>query len=289
MPPTAVVADTTSYLPPELLAQHDVKLVSLYVGIEGEQEREADIADLHAFYERLRVSDQTVTTSQPSVGDFISVYEPLLEEGKEIVSIHLSSGISGTYESAMQARERLTADGKGGERIVVCDSLTGAGGMGLMVLAAARAAENGESAAQAKARAEEVRKELKIWFAVDTLDYLRRGGRIGAARAWIGTTLKIKPILTLDNEITPIERVRTRSRAFERMVDYARQRHDAGADGWVVQHVQDPENAQRLIEACRPIFGNDPVFTSEVGPVIGAHVGPGLLGVGGVPRSLLEF
>ena len=289
MPSTAVVADTTSYLPQDLLAKHDVHLVSLYVGIEGEQDRESDLTDLHAFYERLRSSDQTVTTSQPSVGDFIAVYEPLLAEGKEIVSIHLSSGISGTYESAMQARERLTAEGKGGERIVVCDSLTGAGGMGLMVLGAANAVEKGASAAQARDRAEALRKELKIWFAVDTLDYLRRGGRIGAARAWIGTTLKIKPILTLDNEITPIERVRTRSRAFERMVDYARQRHEAGADAWVVQHVQDPENAERLVEACKPIFGCDPVFTSEIGPVIGAHVGPGLLGVGGVPPSTLEF
>jgi fatty acid kinase fatty acid binding subunit len=288
MPSTAVVADTTSYLPPELLEKHDVHLVSLYVGIEGEQEREADIKDFHGFYERLRSSDQAVTTSQPSVGDFIAVYEPLLADGHEVVSIHLSSGISGTYESAMQARERLTAEGKGGERIVVCDSRTGAGGMGLMILAAANAAERGASAAEANERAEAARKELKIWFAVDTLDYLRRGGRIGAARAWIGTTLKIKPILTLDEEITPIERVRTRRRAFERMVDYGRQRHEAGADGWVVQHVQDPETAERLMEACRPIFGSDPVFTSEVGPVIGAHVGPGLLGIGGIPRSLLE-
>jgi fatty acid kinase fatty acid binding subunit len=287
MPSTAVVADTTSYLPRELLQKHNVQEVSLYVGLEGDQEREADIADLHAFYERLRISDQTVTTSQPSVGDFISVYEPLLAEGKEIISIHLSSGISGTCESAMQARERLTADGKGGERIVVYDSRTGAGGMGLMVLTAANAAENGASAAQARERVDAAREELKIYFAVDTLDYLRRGGRIGAARAWIGTTLKIKPILTLEEEITPIERVRTRSRAFERMVDYGRERHEAGADAWVVQHVQDPENAQRLVEASRPIFGSDPLFTSEVGPVIGAHVGPGLLGIGGISRATL--
>jgi DegV family protein with EDD domain len=288
MPSTAVVADTTSYLPPELLDQHDVHLVSLYVGIEGEHERESDIEDLQGFYERLRSSDQQVTTSQPSVGDFISVYEPLLAEGREIVSIHLSSAISGTYESAMQARERLTADGKGGERIVVCDSRTGAGGMGLMVLAAANAAEKGANAAEANERAEAVRGELKIWFAVDTLDYLRRGGRIGAARHWIGTTLKIKPILTLEDEITPVERVRTRSRAFERMVDYARQRHEAGADAWVVQHVQDPETAAQLVEACRPIFGSDPAFTSEIGPVLGAHVGPGLIGVGGVSWKALE-
>jgi DegV family protein with EDD domain len=288
MPSTAVVSDTTSYLPRELLEKHDIREVSLYVGLEGKQDRESDITDLHDFYERLRVSDQTVTTSQPSVGDFISVYEPLLAEGKEIVSIHLSSGISGTCESAMQARERLTTEGKGGERIEVCDSRTGAGGMGLMILAAAHAAEKGVGAAEAKESAEAARGDLRIWFAVDTLDYLRRGGRIGAARAWIGTTLKIKPILTLEEEITPIERVRTRSRAFERMVDYGRQRHEAGADGWVVQHVQDPENAQRLVEACKPIFGSDPVFTSEVGPVIGAHVGPGLLGIGGIPRSYLE-
>src|SRR4051812_42801467 len=287
MPSTAVVADTTSYLPRELLDRHDVKEVSLYVGLEGEQEREADITDLHGFYERLRASDQQVTTSQPSVGDFISVYEPLLAAGKEIISIHLSSGISGTCESAMQARERLTADGKGGERIAVCDSRTGAGGMGLMVLAAAAAAEAGAGAGQALERAEAARQELKIWFAVDTLDYLRRGGRIGAARAWIGTTLKIKPILTLEEEITPIERVRTHSRAFERMVDYGRQRHEAGADAWVVQHVQDPENAQHLVEACEPFFGSDPVFTSEIGPVIGAHVGPGLLGIGGISRETL--
>jgi DegV family protein with EDD domain len=287
MPSTAVVADTTSYLPQELIDRHDIHLVSLYVGIEGEQDRESDIDDLQGFYERLRASDQQVTTSQPSVGDFIAVYEPLLAEGREIVSIHLSSGISGTYESAMQARERLTAEGKGGERIVVCDSRTGAGGMGLMILAAANAVEGGANAAEANERAEAAREELKIWFAVDTLDYLRRGGRIGAARAWIGTTLKIKPILTLEEEITPIERVRTRSRAFERLVDYARQRNEAGADAWVVQHVQDPENAGRLIEACRPIFGKDPIFTSEVGPVIGAHVGPGLLGVGGVSWQVL--
>ena len=199
-----------------------------------------------------------MTTSQPSVGDFIAVYEPLLAEGHEIVSIHLSSVISGTYESAMQARARgSTAEGRGGERIVVCDSRTGCGGMGLMILAAANAAERGANASGANERARALREELKIWFAVDTLDYLRRGGRIGAARAWIGTTLKIKPILTLEEEITPIERVRTRSRAFERMVDYARQRHEDGADAWVVQHVQDPENAARLVEACRPIFGND--------------------------------
>jgi DegV family protein with EDD domain len=126
-----------------------------------------------------------------------------------------------------------------------------------------------------------------MWFVIDTLEYLRKGGRIGAAQAWIGSTLKIKPILTLEEEITPVERVRTRRRALERMVDFARERKEVGADGWVVQHIHDPEGAQALIEHGRDVFGGDPVFVSEIGPVIGAHVGPGLLGIGGLPRKLV--
>jgi DegV family protein with EDD domain len=283
----AIVADSTSYLPPELIERHAIHLVSLYVGLAGEQQREAEIDDLDGFYERLRSSEEPVTTSQPSVGDFITVYEPLLAAGREIVSIHLASGISGTYESALQARESLTADGRGGERLHVFDSRTAAGGLGLLILVAAGAAEAGASAQEALARVERARGLLRVWFAVDTLEYLRRGGRIGGARAWIGSTLKIKPILTIENEVAPVERVRTRARVFDRLVDYARQRHDDGADGWVVQHIRDPETAARMVEACRPIFGSDPVFVSEMGPVIGAHVGPGLLGVGGLPRELL--
>ena len=285
---TALVADSTSYLPPEMLAQHDVQLISLYVGLEGDQQRELDITDLDEFYERLRRSSEAVTTSQPSVGDFIAVYEPLLADGREICSIHLASGISGTVESANQARERLIADGKGGERIEIVDSRTGCGAMGLVILAAAKVIENGGSAAEAKAQADQARDGLKIYFAVDTLEYLRRGGRIGAARALIGSTLKIKPILTLEEEITPIERVRTRARALERLGVYARQRHEDGADAWVVQHVQDPETAEQLVEAVKPIFGRDPVFTSEIGPVIGAHVGPGLVGIGSTAPSFIE-
>jgi DegV family protein with EDD domain len=120
------------------------------------------------------------------------------------------------------------------------------------------------------------------------LEYLRRGGRIGTAQAWLGGALKIKPILTLDGEITPIERVRTSGRAFERMVEYMRSRHADGADGWVVQHIQAPDVVERLLERGRDLFGSEPVFVSQIGPVIGAHVGPGLVGVGGLPSALLR-
>ena len=127
-----------------------------------------------------------------------------------------------------------------------------------------------------------------MWFAVDTLEYLRKGGRIGGASAWIGGALKIKPILTIDREIAPIERVRTRSRSLERLRGYARQLHESGADAWVVQHIQDLETAELLAADFREIFGGQPAFISEIGPVIGAHVGPGLIGIGAVSWSLLD-
>ena len=284
---TAVVCDTTAYLPAELIAERGIETISLYVSVDGTQEREADVSDYAEFYERLRASETGATTSQPSVGDFAAVYEPLLDEGREIVSLHISAGISGTFEAATQARQRLIDEGKGGERISVFDSRSAAGGLGLCVLGAATAAAGGAGAEAVLARAEETRQSLKMWFAIDTLEYLRRGGRIGGARAWIGGALKIKPILTLEEEITPIERVRTRSRSLERLLDYARQRHDSGADGWVVQHIQDPATADLLIDDCREIFGCEAVFTSEIGAVLGAHVGPGLIGVGSVRRDLV--
>ena len=285
---TAVVCDTTAYLPSELVASRGIKTISLYVAVDGQQESEAEIADYAAFYERLRASESGATTSQPSIGDFVAVYEPLLDEGREVVSIHISAGISGTFEAAGQARERLVAEGKGGERIHLFDSRSAAGGMGLSVLAASAAAEGGEGGEGVLARAKQARDELKMWFAIDTLEYLRRGGRIGGARAWIGSALKIKPILTLEEEITPVERVRTRARSIERLRDYARQRHESGLDGWVVQHIQDEETAAGLIDDGREIFGCEPVFVSEIGAVLGAHVGPGLLGIGSVSKSVLR-
>jgi DegV family protein with EDD domain len=285
---TAVVADTTNYLPPEMRQEFDITEVSLYVGLEGEQRPESELlTDLDAFYEQLRASGQTVTTSQPSVGDFLAVYEPLLEQGREVVSVHLSAGISGTYETAVQARERLQADGKGGERIQLVDSRTAAGGMSLVLIAAARAAKGGASAKEAAAKAQEARESLRLWFAVDTLEYLRRGGRIGSAGAWLGTTLKIKPILTFEEEVTPVERVRTRSRSIERLIGYAEQQHEDGADAWVVQHIQDQEAADAMVEKCTEIFGCGPQMVSEIGPVLGAHAGPGLIGVASTTRSSL--
>ena len=287
MRPVAVVADTTHYLPRELVAASEIHEVSLYVHWQGRQDREADLPDFDGYYEHLRTAPDLPTTSQPSVGDFLKVYEPLVADGRDVISIHIAGGMSGTYESARQAKATLEED-LGEERVTVIDSATACGGLGLMALAASAAARAGGDLDAVVARAHETRESLKIWFAIDTMEFLRRGGRVGAARAWLGSTLKIKPILTVESEITPVERVRTSRRAFERMVDYMRSRHDDGADGWVVQHIQAPDQAGELAARGREIFGSEPVFIGEIGPVIGTHVGPGLLGVGGCPRSLLE-
>jgi DegV family protein with EDD domain len=285
----AVVSDTTAYLPDDVVQSNRIHLVSLYVVFGGERTvREADISDYQGFFEELRSAEQLPTTSQPSVGDFIEVYEPLLAAGDDIVSIHISGGLSGTVQSARQAAEQLERDGKGGDRVRVIDSATAAGGLGMMAMAATRAADQGLGVDQVVDTVGEARESLKMWFAIDTLEFLKRSGRIGAASAWLGSTLKIKPILTVESEMTPVERVRTSKRAFERMVDYARQRHSSNADAWVVQHIQAADEAAALADRCREVFGRDEVFTSEIGPVLAVHTGPGLLGVGGIAPRFLD-
>jgi len=287
MAPVAITTDSTHYLPKALADEHGIGQVALYVGWKGERVRELDMDGFGEFYKRLASDPELPTTSQPSIGDFLTVWEPLIESGHDVVSVHLAGGISGTCEAARQAHLLLAERGLG-DRVEVIDGETACGGEGLLVLAAAAAARAGADKAQVAERVREARERLKIWFCLDTLTYLRRGGRIGKAQAWLGGTLRIKPILSLEYEIIPVERVRTAGRAFERMVAYAQELHSAGADGWVVQHIQAPEQAERLTERCREVFDTQPIFTSEVGPVIGTYTGPGLIGIGGVPRSLLS-
>lgn len=287
MPPVAVVTDTTHYLPAEVVERHGLHQVSLYVNWQGRTDREVDLPDYDAFYQHLRTAAKLPSTSQPSVGDFLAVYEPLLESGADVLSIHLSGGISGTVRSAEQARAALLERGTEPGRITVLDSDTGCAGHGLMAVAAANAVRDGADLAGATEAARRLRERTRLFFAVDTLEYLRRGGRIGAAQAWVGSALKIKPILSIEREIQPIERVRTAGRAFERLVEYLQERRDTGADVFVIQHVQARDVAERMADRGRHIYGRDPEFVSEIGPVIGAHVGPGLIGVTGLPGSLL--
>jgi DegV family protein with EDD domain len=279
----SVVTDSTTYLPQRLIDRWGIGLVSLYVGWGGDLRPEPHYTDLDAFYAQLRESPQLPTTSQPSAGDFLACYEPLLQSGRDVISIHLAGGLSGTCESAREAA-RIAADQGHRGRVEVLDGETGAGGLGCLVLLAAGLAEEGAGLEVVAEAVRAAREDLEIWFCLDTLEYLRRGGRIGAAQAMVGTALKVKPILTFGTEIAPVGRVRTHRRAFERMVAYLSELHERGATDWIVQHAQEPIDAERLVEEGRAIFGTDPLFCTQVGPVLGAHLGAGLL-VGGMTRG----
>ncbi len=275
----AVVTDSTTYLPPRLIERWGIEQVSLYVGWAGDHRRE-DEYDLDEFYARLRDSDDLPSTSQPSVGDFLAVYEPLTEAGRDVVSIHIAGGLSGTCESAREAARTIADKGHRGQ-IEVVDGETGAGGLGCLVLAAAEAAAQGQPLEAVVETVHRTRQGLDMWFCLDTLEYLRRGGRIGAAQALVGSALKIKPILTFGTEIAPVGRVRTKKRALERMIAYLHELRERGADGWIVQHAQSDDDAATLVAEGEAILGTEPLFCTQVGPVLGAHLGSGML-VGGV-------
>jgi DegV family protein with EDD domain len=278
----AVVTDSTTYLPRALLDGWSIRTVDLYVGWEGNLAPESSYSDLDDFYARLRDSQALPSTSQPSVGDFLAVYRPLVAGGRDVASIHIAEGLSGTCASAREAAKLLLAEGHPG-RVEVHDGQTGAGGLGCLVLLAAQLAAGGETLDGTLAAVREARAGLDIWFCLDTLEYLRRGGRIGAAQALVGTALKIKPILTFGVEIAPAGRVRTHRRAMERMAAMLGELHERGATDWIVQHAQAPADAARLVAEGTAIFGTDPLFCTEVGPVLGAHLGSGVL-VGGMTR-----
>jgi DegV family protein with EDD domain len=279
----AVVTDSTTYLPRSLIEHWGIHQVSLYVGWDGDLRPEHEYVDLDAFYARLKESPQLPTTSQPSVGDFLACYRPLVAAGRDVLSIHIAAGLSGTCESAAEAA-RLLAEEEQPGTVQVLDGQTGAGGLGCMVLLAAGVAAQGanlQTVADAVGRG---RESLDIWFCLDTLEYLRKGGRIGAAQAMVGTALKIKPILTFGTEIAPVGRVRTHRRALERMTAYLHELHDRGASDWIVQHAQASADAELLVAEGSAIFGSQPLFCTEVGPVLGAHLGSGML-VGGITRA----
>jgi DegV family protein with EDD domain len=294
----AVVTDSTAYLPDALVDSLDITVVPLYYDVDGGaspegghdvpgrglRESEFD-GDFGRFFAELDASKSVATTSPPTVEDFVVVFERLLQLHSAVVSVLISSGISKTCSIARQAAARLESEGRGGERVVVIDSAGAVGHLGVQALAAARAAAAGEDGPEVIARTRRARQEVRQWFVIDTLEYLRRGGRIGSAAAWIGSALDLKPILLIESELRAVERVRTRGRAVDRLVELMRQRRAVGADRWFVQHTYAHEDAKRLAERLAELFGTEPEFISEVGPVVATHLGPGALSAGGLPGA----
>ncbi len=301
MADVAVVTDSTAYLPDALVDSLDITVVPLYYDIDGSaspsgghevpgrglRESEFD-GDLGRFYAELDASKSVATTSPPTVEDFVEVFDRLLHQHSAVVSVLISSGTSKTCSIAQQAAARMESEGRGGERVEVIDSAGTVGHLGVQALAAARAAAAGQDSSGVIAATRRARQEVRQWFVLDTLEYVRRSGRIGGAAAWLGSALDLKPILLIESELKPVERVRTRRRAVERLIELMRHRRAVGADRWFVQHAYAHQDAQRLAERLAEIFGSEPEFVSEVGPVIATHTGPGALAAGNLPGAALR-
>ncbi len=271
----AVVTDSTACLPAQLVAQRRIEVVALRVtlgprtAIDGVDVTADDVA-------RALRDKVTVSTSRPTPAEFATVFRALLDRGaSHVVSVHLSAALSGTWESAVLAAQDFP---HGTVRVV--DSRSTAMALGFAVLAAAQRAASGGSAADVQGAATETVDATRTLFYVDTLEYLRRGGRIGAAASLFGTTLSVKPLLQLvEGQIVALEKVRTSSKALARLVELTVSAAGRGPVDLAVHHIAAADRAATLVDQLRaalPEVGQ--CHLTELGPVIGAHLGPGVLG-----------
>ena len=270
-----VVTDSTADMPPSLAQELGVSIVPLSVIFDSEVYKEGVDITHDLFYDKLVRAKDLPTTSAPSVGDFLEVYEPLLKETDEIVSIHISSKLSATYNNACQAAQHLADRGA---RVEVVDSQSVSFGLTFMAAAAARAATAGAGIEEVLETVQRVIPRVHIIVLLDTLEYVRRGGRIGRARAFLGTVLRVKPILSLrDGEVHPEERVRTKAHALDRIFQIVTSYRVKEAAIGYSTNAQEAEEMKRRLESALP---GAQLTVTRIGPVLGVHTGPGVLGVG---------
>jgi DegV family protein with EDD domain len=272
-----IVTDSTAYLPEAMVRQHDIRVVPLCVHFGDKVFKEGVELSIEGFYTRLREAPELPSTSQPSAGEFHEVFKELADQGYQILVMTISSKLSGTWNSAMAAKEMLPeAD------ITVFDSLSTSIGLHLMIEAALEAIENGAGLEELLTLVEGIRDKIHVLFVVDTLEYLAKGGRIGNAKAFLGTLLKVKPILVLkDGAIEPLEQVRSKRKAETRLLDLIEECLDGGAPQARVgvTHALVPQEAQAVSQELVDRLGCQEPVMAEVGPVIGTHTGPGVVGV----------
>lgn len=274
----AFVTDSTSFLPAELIKKYKI-IVTPQILIWDEQTYQ-DGVDIQPaeFYTRLITAKTMPTTSRVSPIVMQSAFQNLVDKGYEVIGLFVSSKFSGTVQSAMQGKETM---GAAGEKVTVIDTLATSMKLGLIVLAAARAAENGSNLSECLAVAEETRKNSGLYFAVDTLEFLHRGGRIGGAQRFIGSALNLKPILALkDGRVEGVERIRTKSKAHNRLIELVAEQLIGKSNIRLVGlHANADKDAKTLLD--RAVQQLNPIETifAEVSPVVGTHTGPGTVGI----------
>ncbi len=278
----AVVTDSTADLPENLRTEQGITVVPLTVSLDGQSYLDGVDIQAAEFYRRLEAG-ATATTSQPSPGRFAEVYRRLLEDHDSVVSIHISERLSGTYAAARQGAELA-----GRERIHVVDSGCVSMALGLIVLAASRMSAEGTSAEALLERLQPLSDGARVYFTVATLEHLRRGGRIGRARALLGSVLQLKPVLTIeDGQVAPLERIRTYDRALSRVIELARATDRGRGICAIVGHAGAEAAAERVARDLEGVA--DTLLIQPLGPVVGAHAGPGTVGIGCYPAELFPL
>ncbi len=266
----SIVTDSTAFLDKETLEKYKIEVVPLYINFPDTVIKEGTI-DNDTFLQKLKTSPKLPFTSQPAPGEFSEVFQKLLAEGKEVVAILISSVMSGTVENANAAVKLVKSD-----KISVVDSLTTSGGLAMLVKEAAKDAQEGKSREEIVSRLERLKEHQRLLFIPDTLEYLRRGGRIGGAQALLGTILQIKPILHFyKGRVEVFEKVRTMKKAMERML----QELPESTEGLqvAVLHAEAPQRAEKMIELVQDRLPGLEVKLFELSPVITTHVGPGVV------------
>jgi DegV family protein with EDD domain len=279
MAKVAVVTDSTAYIPEDLTKGYPIYSVPLQVIWGAETYKDGIDIQPADFYKRLQNTKVMPSTSQATPAVFNDLYSRLLEEGYQIISIHISGKLSGTLDSATQAKANYP-----GAAIELVDSYTTSMAMGFQALNVARAAADGASLQECVDLAHQARTKTGVLFAVNTLEFLRRGGRIGGAAAFLGTALNLKPLLELRNgRIEAVERVRSMNKAIDRLLDLFEERVGGQKPVRISSlHANAPEEARQLLERARQRFNAEDVAVStlsEISPVLGTHTGPGCLGI----------
>lgn len=279
----AIVTDSTSDLPADLAAKRSISVVPLTLHFEGRSLLDGVDITPAEFYRRLPATTSHPTTSQPSAGQFATTFERLLVDHAEVVSIHISEQLSGTYASARQAADMVDS-----KRVRVIDSHVVSMSLGLVALAASALAEQGLDGAAIDSRIVAMRDSVETYFSVATLEFLRRGGRIGRAGALMGSVLQVKPVLCIrDGLVTPLERVRTFERALNRIVELSKAVDCGQGICVIVGHAGAEADAERVARELEPVA--ETLLVHALGPVVGAHAGPGVVGVGCYPAGLLPL
>lgn len=274
----AIVTDSTSYIPTDLCKKHNITIAPQVLIWEGQSYKDGIDITPQEFYTRLKTAKVMPTTSQVSSGAFQEIFQGLVDKGFDVLAILVSSKISGTIQSASQAKGMM---GAAADKVNLVDSLSVAMALGFQALTVARAAEGGASVAECLKLAEKARDHTGVYFAVDTLEFLHRGGRIGGAQRFIGSALGLKPVLALqDGRVEGLDRARTKSKAHDRVLELVMEQTKGKAPVRLATlHANAPEDAKALLSRAeaelKPV---ESVFT-EVSPTVGTHAGPGTVGL----------